>query len=499
MLFHSHLFLFLFLPLTLAGWYFFNNRGKYRAAQGFLIGMSLWFYGYLNPACLGIFLLLCLLGYGLCRLAHTAQGAPHSARQKKMVLAAGVVLHLGALGYFKYADFFLENANALLGSDFTLLHVILPVGISFYTFQQLAYLIDCCRGETTVCSLLDYLTFQTYFPQVQQGPILLWDQFLPQLHERERRIFDAERFSKGICRFVIGLSKKVLLADTLAKAVSFGYDNVAYLDSPSAAFLAAGYMLELYFDFSGYCDMAVGIGDMIGLKVAENFDSPFLSQSVKEFWRRWHITLGRFFTKYVYIPLGGSRKGKLRTLLNTMVVFLLSGLWHGAGWTFVFWGFLHGAGVAFSVLFPSKKEKDGKEKGRLFVFLRQALTFSYVSLAFVFFRAPSIREGAAVLRQLFFGGWNGFLFQIASALDPSELYLVTKAVSLAAPALLSLVHMGILILFIAICLITVRGKKAAVLTEQMGGSRRFAVWMSVLFVWSVLSMTGVTTFLYFNF
>ncbi len=486
MLFHSHIFIFLFLPLTLAGWYLLNRYQHKKLAQGYLIGMSLWFYGYFDFSCLWIFLAECLIGYFFCIQVCRAK----SDLLKKILFFSGCLFHLGALGYFKYTNFFLENVNALFGADYPFLSIVLPVGISFYTFQQLAYLSDCFRGEYEACSFWEYLLFLAYFPQILQGPILLGKELIPQFSQERNTRFEIERFTKGVFHFVIGLSKKVLLADTLARAVDFGYENIPLLDSPSALFLAVGYMLELYFDFSGYCDMAVGIGKMIGIEIPENFDAPFRSVSVRDFWRRWHITLGRFFTKYVYIPLGGSRKGKVRTIRNTLIVFLLSGLWHGASWNFVFWGFLHGIGVLASGLTDSFNRR-----------VRQVLTFFYVCFAFVFFRAASIGEGFSVLKAVFSFRWNGFLFQIAESLDISEVYVFTKALSMKAPVLLQWAQLCMLILLLAVCAVVLLKKKTAVMAEEMGVhvKRGQAVLLAVLFVWSILSMTGVSTFLYFTF
>lgn len=486
MLFNSHVFLFLFLPLVLAGWYFLNHIRKFKLAQGYLIGMSLWFYAYFNINYLWMMLGSCLVGYLLCLLLQKTS----SVNGRKWMLAVGCLFHVGTLGYFKYCNFFLENINVLFGKDFSAISVLMPVGISFYTFQQLAYLIDVYRGDAPVCSAPDYLTFMVYFPQILQGPILRYDELIGQLQEEKRRHFDAERFSKGIQHFTIGLAKKVLLADTLAKAVNFGYENVPLLDSPSAILLAVGYLFELYFDFSGYCDMAVGLGKLIGIEVIENFDSPFKSASVKEFWRRWHITLGRFFTKYVYIPLGGSRRGKVRTILNTLIIFLLSGLWHGANWTFVFWGLLHGIGVAWDSLGILQLPKK---------WMRQTVTFIYVCLAFVFFRAETISQGFLVLKAMIIPKWNGFLYQMGEALDISELYIMTKAFSMKAPELLTVANLVILLLLFVISIIVLAGQRTAVLVERATLNRKYTFLLALLFAWSVLSMAGVSTYIYFSF
>lgn len=486
MLFNSHIFLFIFLPLFLAGWFLLNNRKQYKMAQGYLIGMSLWFYAYFNIGYLWMMLGSCLIGYLLCLSLKKTEAKD----RRKLIMVIGCLFHLGTLGYFKYSNFFLENINLAFGTGFSLLEVLLPVGISFYTFQQLGYLIDCYKKDAPVCSFLDYFAFMVYFPQILQGPILRYEELVPQLHEEERRRFSPERFAKGMQHFTIGLAKKVLLADTLAKAVNYGYENYLMLDSISAILLAAGYLFELYFDFSGYCDMAVGLGKMTGIEVTENFDSPLKSASVKEFWRRWHITLSRFFTKYVYIPLGGSRKGKARTILNTLVVFLLSGLWHGASWTFVFWGLLHGIGVAWDSLGIFKLPKK---------WMRQALTFVYVCLAFVFFRAETIGQGFSVIKAMVTPKWNGFLFRMGEALDISELYIITKGVSMAAPSLLDFVNLALLILLFAVSIAVLASKRAAVIVNKATLSRKYTFAMAFLLAWSILSMSGVSAYIYFSF
>lgn len=485
MLFNSHIFIFVFLPLLLAGWYFLNCKKKFMLAQGYLIGMSLWFYAYANVNYVWLLLGSCAVGWGLSLLPERIA----SKRGRRGIIAAGCLFHLGLLGYFKYSNFFLENINAAAGTGFSMLQIVMPVGISFYTFQQLAYLIDRCRSDAPKDSFWDYLTFMVYFPQLLQGPIMLRNELIPQLHEKERRVFDAGRFSRGVQFFTVGLSKKVLLADTLAKAVNFGYSNTAGLDSLSAVFLAAGYLTELYFDFSGYCDMAVGIGKMVGIEVAENFDSPFKAASVKEFWRRWHMTLGRFFTRYVYIPLGGSRRGKARTLCNVMIVMLLSGLWHGAAWTFVLWGFLHGLGMMWDNI---------KKRGLPYRWMDQLLTFVYVSLTFVFFRAESIGQGFLVIRKMFSFEWNGFLFEMAQALELSEVYIVTKALSMKLPQGLPWFWLFMLIVLCVICTVILCGKKAGDVIEA-SRPRWYPFALAVLFVWSLISMTGVSEYLYFSF
>lgn len=486
MLFNSYIFIFLFLPVALLGWYVLNYREKYRAAQGFLVLMSLWFYGYFNVSYLFIIIGSCLINY-LFSLLLT-----HKKRPEKSVflLAAGCILNLGVLGYFKYYDFFIENINVVFGADFSLKHILLPLGISFFTFQQLSFVIDRCLDRAPHYGLLDYLTFVTFFPQLIAGPIVLHSEMIPQFQDWENRRYSSENFAKGLSRFVLGLGKKVLLADHLAMAVNFAFAGVESLDSLSALTAALFFTLEIYFDFSGYCDMAVGLGRMFGIHIPENFDAPYASVSVKEFWRRWHITLGRFLMTYVYFPLGGSRKGKARTAVNTMAVFFLSGLWHGANWTFVLWGVLHGAAVAWNSLEVVKIKNK---------YIGRALTFAFVCAAFVFFRSDTIQDGCALFGRIFSFSWNGSIFQMAEAVKISEIYIVTKALSMKAQWLLPYVNAGLLAVLTLVSFAALAGKKAALTAEESSYEAGFSWKITVLFVWSVLSFSGVSTFLYFNF
>ena len=483
MLFNSYIFIFLFLPAVLLGWYGLNRIKQYKMAQVFLVGMSLWFYAYFHVGYLAIILCSCGVNYLLslyvskycdslsadklgnssnadetCNLPEitkkagsylkadetcnspeiTKKAGSHSGtdgkypasrkdatqRKRTAVLWLGCILNLGILGYYKYFDFLIENVNAVANTDFNLRHILLPLGISFFTFQQLSYVVDRAKGQAPHYDLVDYMTFVTFFPQLIAGPIVLHSEILPQFRDLEKRRLDRERFADGIIFFVIGLAKKVLLADLLAKPVAFAFENYSGLDSLTLFFGALAYMLELYFDFSGYCDMAVGIGKMFGMDLPVNFDSPYKSCSVREFWRRWHITLGRFFTTYVYIPMGGSRKGKLRMAINTMVVFALSGLWHGANWTFVVWGILHGLCVVWDRLKPEFMNRDrGVWKA-----IGCISTNIFVCLAWILFRSDSIGAAREYIKGLFSMRFFHSLGTLAETINCSELYVVRKAV-----------------------------------------------------------------------
>ena len=259
------------------------------------------------------------------------------------MMAAGVLCNLGILFYFKYFDFFIENVNAVFGTSFLLKGILLPLGISFFTFQQIGFLVDTYRGEIRECTFLDYALFVSFFPQLIAGPIVNHNEMMPQFDKIGKQKLDWDRFAGGVFLFTLGMVKKVLVADTFGKAVNWGYANVLNLSGVDSVLLILFYVLQLYFDFSGYCNMARGLGWLFGIEIPVNFNSPYKAVSIVDFWKRWHITLSRFFTKNVYIPLGGNRKGRGRMYFNLFLIYLLSGIWHGAGWTFVLWSVTQGA------------------------------------------------------------------------------------------------------------------------------------------------------------
>lgn len=486
MLFNSYIFILLFLPIALLGWFGLNKCKAYRLAGWFLVGMSLCFYGYFNIQYLFIILLSVFVNYGI---SFALNRVLHSYG-RKIIFFIGLLFNLGLIFYFKYFDFFISNINALFKSDFLLQNILLPLGISFFTFQQISFLVDRYRGEAVHYSFLQYANFITFFPQLVAGPIVLHKEMIPQFENLKKRSFQMESFAEGITQFVIGLGKKVLLADTLALIVNFGYKNVYYVDSLGALVVMLAFTLELYFDFSGYSDMAVGIGKMFRIELPMNFNSPYKSLSVKEFWKRWHITLSRFFMTYVYFPLGGSRKGGVRTLINIMIVFSLSGLWHGANWTFVIWGVLHGVAVAWNQLgIWQLKSKP----------LSWFLTFMYVNLTMIFFRSETVAIALRMLKNLFSFSNNGFAFELAGELALPELYILREFFTMKAPSLLPAVMLIIMVLFLVICLLLISRRNSAQLVSSQMSSVKFNWFITILFVWSFISLSQVSTFLYFNF
>ena len=387
MLFSGIPFLYYFLPLVLAV-YFLVPRGAQNAV---LFASSLLFYAWGEPRFCVFMLLSIAQGYVFGRLIE--RNRKHT-RRSKLFLTASVCLSLGLLGYCKYADFFISSLNAVTGASIKLLHVVLPIGISFYTFQILSYVVDVYRGSVPAQkSFLKLGTYIAMFPQLIAGPIVRYAEIAPQLDSRQTTLEDV---SSGACRFVIGLSKKVLLANVLYGLVT------AFQQSRDLSVLyfwlyAVSFALQLYFDFSGYSDMAIGLGRIFGFRFSENFNYPYISASITEFWRRWHISLGSWFRDYVYIPLGGNRVSKAKWLRNILVVWMLTGLWHGASWNFVLWG------LGFAVLLVAEKLVCGRLLQRTHV-LKHVYTLLLVTLSFVLFNADSVSEAVSQLGAMFGAG-----------------------------------------------------------------------------------------------
>lgn len=487
MLFNSVLFIMIFLPLALIGWYLLQRLANPVCAKLFLFVMSLWFYGYYNPRYLTVLLGSLLFNYG-CSLLF---GRNMARTLRKWILLFALTANIGSLFYFKYLGFFVDNCNYFLHTNWHMEAVALPLGISFFTFQQISFIADRYQNRAPHYPLLDYACFITFFPQLIAGPIVLHNEYIPELQARKNRRPDCPLFFDGICLFILGLSKKVLLADTLAVAVNAEYNNIPYLDAPSAWLVIIFYMLELYFDFSGYCDMARGIGKMFGFHLPENFNAPLKAESVKDFWRRWHITLSRFLSSYLYIPLGGNRRGITVKCRNLMLVFLVSGLWHGANWTFILWGLLHGAAMVWETLFPKLRFRSRR--------LNQFLTGIYVTLTFAVFRSDSLQTAGLLFQKLFAGGFHHMLAGVGNVLQIPETYALRKFLQLRFPALQNPFYMLCLLGLLVLSLLLIRGRKAEDWIEDRGRTFPGLFLMAFLFTWSLISLSQVSTFLYFNF
>ncbi|HBL40441.1 MAG TPA: membrane-bound O-acyltransferase family protein [Ruminococcaceae bacterium] len=492
MLFNSYIFILCFLPITLIGWFSLNRIKNENVSKVFLLIMSLVFYAYFNIRYLPIILISILVNYSLYLLLQKRI----IPSLRKLVLIFGILLNVGLLFYYKYLGFFTENINAVFHADFVVKRLLLPLGISFFTFQQLSFVIDCYKSDIKDCSLLNYALFVSFFPQLIAGPIVLYDEMIPQFADTKNKRFNSENFSKGLFVFSLGLGKKVLVADPLGNLANIGFGNIPSLNSSTALISMLAYTLQIYFDFSGYCDMAIGIGYMFNIDIPINFNSPYRALDMNDFWKRWHITLTRFLTKNLYIPLGGNRKGKMRTYVNQMIVFLVSGIWHGANWTFILWGALNGISVILSKILSPFSEKL-KKKAR---FLPWLVTFVFINLMWVVFRADSIQLAGLFYQKLFSLRFGAVDSAYLNALFTSEFSFIGKVVTkvLAVDeAKIKAIFAFAFFLFATVASVLFKNT-----SEQAKRFKpnfwRLAVSCALL-VWSVLSFSGVSTFLYFNF
>lgn len=503
MLFNSYLFVFIFFPLCLLGYYGLLHRKKPALAKVFLTFMSFWFYGYFNLS----YLLIMVGSIAFNYIFHLLL----SKHPDKRLMILAVAGNLGLLFYFKYFDFFLSTVNAVFGTSFLLRGILLPLGISFFTFQQISFVVDTYRGEVRDCPFWDYALFVAFFPQLIAGPIVNHSEMLPQFRSILQERCRWELIAEGFGLFVLGLAKKVLLADTFGAGVDYGYDNIALLGRMDAVLVVIFYALQLYFDFSGYCDMARGIGKMLGIEIPVNFDSPYQATNIVEFWKRWHITLNRFFTKYVYIPLGGNRRGQARMYLNLMIVFLLSGLWHGAGWNYIVWGAMHGVLYVITRFWQRRTIHDDRVindateklplrcriKSKIVTIMSQIILFAYVSIAWVYFRAQDIAQANRLLAVVLKGNMQKISLDMAECFQLDEFWYVLKVLHLDHMTYSRyILMMGVLVagLYLAMA-----GPNAALRMERIKYRAGSAVVLTVLMVWSILTFSGVSTFLYFNF
>lgn len=484
MAFQTYSFTFAFLPLAAAAWYLAGRWWGGLAQRLCLLGACLCFYGLSAPLSLA---LLCgegamtyLLGRSLCR------------RPRRGLLAAGVVVLVGVLVFYKYTGFLLENLSALFSLPWALPAPALPLGLSFLTFQQLLFLRDCAAGELALPSPLDFALFLGFFPTVSSGPITRCGEMAEQLPGRAPLPFSWENLAAGLWCFTLGLAKKLLLADTFASAVTWGWANLEGLTTVTAGLTAAAYSFQLYFDFSGYCDMAAGAARMLGLRLPVNFDSPYRAVSVSDFWKRWHITLSRFFRYCVYIPLGGNRRGLAVTCRNILIVYLLSGLWHGAGWGFLVWGVLHGCAMCL--------ERCLRGKVRLWPPLSWALTLIFITVAWIWFQAPTVGDGNAMAAALL--RFQPVLppAELSRQLTRPELAALLNLAASAAPALVEFLRRALPLLLYPLALGLIWLVPNPVRQMESFRPTPFkAALCGVFLAWAALCMGNVSTFLYVNF
>ncbi len=409
MLFNSYGFIFIYLPITLLV-FFVLGRHSDRTAALWLTLASFVFYAWWNPIYVLLLAGSIVFNYFIGAALSTSYNNQESQRTS-WFLFVGIAANLTLLAYYKYTNFFVSSVNDAFGTGYQIEKIVLPIGISFFTFTQIAFLVDASRGYAREYNFVHYCLFVTYFPHLIAGPVLHHKEMMPQFAQPETYRFSYDNFANGSSLFFFGLFKKLVLADNISTYASPVFDaaahgiHVTFLEAWGGAF---SYTLQLYFDFSGYSDMAIGMSRMIGVELPNNFNSPYRATNIIEFWRRWHMSLSRFLRDYLYIPLGGNRKGKFRRHINLLITMLLGGLWHGANWTFLVWGGLHGIYLVVNHSWQSVREQLGFEESGLTLGYRLfsgLITFLAVVVAWVFFRADSIKTALVIIEGM--SGRNG--------------------------------------------------------------------------------------------
>ena len=468
MYFNSYTYLIFFLPLVLIIYFKLNKLKFTMASKAFLVGASLFFYSYWKWQYLALILFSMIFNYSL-GTAFASNIAEKRKNQNRIILIIGIVINLAFLGYYKYADFFITNLNHVISSDISLLNLMLPLAISFFTFQQIAYLVDSSKGLTKEYDFLSYCLFVSFFPQLIAGPIVHHGHMMPQFQRARAKVIHWDNIFIGITILIMGLFKKVIIADTLAVQASAGFDfSGTSLSFAEAWCSSLSYTFQIYFDFSGYTDMAVGSALMFNIKLPINFNSPYKALNIQDFWRRWHITLSIWLRDYIYIPLGGSKSGNLKTYRNLLATFILGGLWHGAGWTFIIWGVLHGLATCVHKLF-------GIAKIRIPKIACWIITFLFLVLTWVFFRAQNLDSAIMVLKAM--TGQNGLNSE-------SLAYKVSS---------------GDWINLVILTAIVVFFPNSVQLAKKHKPNTLHLILFSTMFIWVVFNFTKFSEFLYFNF
>lgn len=483
MLFNSYEFIFLFLPFTFFIYFYLLNKRLIVGAKGFLVFASLFFYSWWNIAYLPIILSSMLFNYVIGNSLNS--NFKKVKVGKKSLLSFGIVSNIALLGYFKYSDFFIENINLSLDTNINLLHLALPLAISFFTFQQIAYLVDSYRNETKEYDFLNYALFVTFFPQLIAGPIVHHAEMMPQFASKWNLVKNYKNIAIGLFIFSMGLFKKIVIADTFAAWATNGFDKAPTLNMLEAWATSLSYTFQIYFDFSGYTDMAIGAALLFNIRLPQNFNSPYKATSIQDFWRRWHMTLSRFLKEYIYIPLGGNREGSIKTSTNLLATFLIGGIWHGAAWTFVFWGFLHGIALIINNIWKSIGFQ-------LPTFIAWFLTFNFINITWIFFRAKEWGDAIKVLNSMFFGD---FIISYDTVKKFPMLDFINTGKVLEHIDASRYGLMTISLAFVIILLL----KNTGQLSAEFKRSKINFLIIYLSFVISFLHFTRISEFLYFNF
>lgn len=506
MVFNSYQFVLAFMPIFMIGFYIVRSFGRKKGNERlfgdlWIIIMSLVFFSSFGVENLAI--LLISIVWNVCTSIPMSFMRDQGARVKlfgRMMKPHKVWLFLGVSG------------NLVLLLFFKLSGFFLPLAISFYTFNQISYIVDLYRGDVDKFEARTYLTYVLFFPKLLQGPLMDYSSFASEMEKvygrggiRESQTggenailtqsLDWEKIMRGLLLFSIGLFKKVILADTFGKAVDAGFGSAQTLGSLEALLTAVFYSFQLYFDFSGYCDMAGGLCMMMGFDLIMNFDSPYKAVNIVDFWKRWHITLTKFFTKYIYIPLGGNRRGVVRTYVNLMIIFLISGFWHGTGWTFIIWGAMHG--VLYVITRMLQRKGIPTIEAGVKKIVCTVLTFAYVTAAWVFFRAESVSQAITLLGRIFVGDSKPIATALSSCFQLDELWYVIKVTPLMRLPFVWDICMWIFVAVSVIMIFFSQNAYRRVKTCRMGVMSTLLT--AALLIWSIISFGGVSTFLYMNF
>ena len=500
MSFVTYFFVLVFLPIVVVGYNMINRRGYFELSKWFLLFASLVFAAMNTWQGTCVCVTLVLFNYVIYKFGY-------KTKYKKLLMILGIIINILSLMFFKYLGIFMihDTDGSIIGGPQTVsrlynfANIIVPLGISFITFSQISFLVDTYKEQEAVeanenISLLDYFLYVMFFPKITMGPIALSKDFITQINDNAKKKIDWDNIAKGLVSFSFGLAKKVLIADLLAGYVGYAYDYTPILGMTNAWIAVLAYTLQIYFDFSGFCDMAQGIALMMNFDLPMNFNSPYRSLSIGEFWDRWHITLTKFFTKYVYIPLGGNRKGTFRTYLNIMIVFLISGIWHGSTVNFVIWGMIHGI---LSCVSRAIKPIEGKIPKQV----RWLFTFICVNIAWVFFRAPSLGGAMLMLKEMFSFKFTAVDANYAVYAFPAELeivpWLLNKFTTVKNTYAFGVIVNVVVVLFALFASTKMKNTNERI--EKFNPSAKIVALSVFLIVWSVLSMSDVSNFIYVNF
>lgn len=482
MQFNSYIFILVFLPIFIIG-YFLLNKIHNSAGVIFIVISGAFYYFYGEEEYFAL-----ILGFSII-LNSILLFFIIKFKKKKILLIISIFINIAILFYFKYLNFGIKIINSILSKNYTTKDILLPLGISFITFQQIMYLVNVYNGEIDKVRILEYLSYILYFPKLIMGPLVEPGYFIKQLNDKDKKKINLDNISAGIRIFSYGLFKKMVIADTFSKAVAWGFDNFNKATSGDLFLVMLFYTFEIYFDFSGYTDMAIGVSNMINISLPINFDSPYKATSIRDFWKRWHIALTGFLTKYIYYPLGGSRNGKIRTYINIMLVFLISGIWHGANWTFILWGIIYGGMQIIERIFD-------KLFSKLSDVVKWSYTFFSVNILWLLFRSNSIMQWKNLLLKMFsFKDMSVSNGLIKCFVLPESTFIFDK---LHLAGLNSYVRGFSMLIFIVlayvICLIPENNYKTLHKTNLFN-----AILCAITFVWGFLCLSNESVFVYFNF